>query len=87
MNARLSGGFIDAIVNGRRTRRQETEAEERAFELLSIFGNRLVSMYNEPASSLSYANRRRLIARALASEPKRLLSGRTGGRNKSLRDA
>lgn len=74
MNARLSGGLINAILNGQRTRRQEAEAEEKAFELLSMFGNRLVSMYNEPAASLSYANRRRLeIARALASAPKLLL--------------
>jgi ABC-type branched-subunit amino acid transport system ATPase component len=74
MNAHLGGGLIDAIVNGRRMRRQELEAEERAFELLSMFGDRLVSMYNEPAASLSYANRRRLeIARALASAPKLVL--------------
>jgi ABC-type branched-subunit amino acid transport system ATPase component len=74
MNARLRGSLIDAILNSRRTRRQEAEAEEKAFELLSMFGSRLVSMYNEPAASLSYANRRRLeIARALASAPQLLL--------------
>ena len=39
-----------------------------------MFGHRLISMYNEPAASLSYANRRRLeIVRALASAPKLLL--------------
>jgi ABC-type branched-subunit amino acid transport system ATPase component len=66
--------LIDAVLNAQRTRRQEAEAEQKAFELLSMFGNRLVSMYNEPAASLSYANRRRLeIARALASAPQLLL--------------
>lgn len=74
MNARLRGGLIDAIINTRRTQREEIEAEGKALELLSMFGHRLISMYNEPASSLSYANRRRLeIARALASTPKLLL--------------
>jgi ABC-type branched-subunit amino acid transport system ATPase component len=74
MSARLRGGIIEAVINTRRTRREEVEAEEKALELLSMFGHRLISMYNEPAASLSYANRRRLeIARALASEPKLLL--------------
>lgn len=74
MTARLRGGLVDAILQTRRTRREELEAEQNALELLSMFGNRLVSMYNEPASSLSYANRRRLeIVRALASKPKLLL--------------
>jgi ABC-type branched-subunit amino acid transport system ATPase component len=74
MTARLKGGLIDAVLQTSRTRRQESEAEAEALELLSMFGHRLISMYNEPASSLSYANRRRLeIARALASRPKLLL--------------
>ncbi len=74
MNARLKGGLISAVLRPPRTRRQETEAEEEALEILSLFGHRLISMYNEPAFTLSYANRRRLeIARALASRPKLLL--------------
>jgi ABC-type branched-subunit amino acid transport system ATPase component len=74
MNARLRGGLAGAIINSSRTRREEAEAEERALKLLSMFGHRLISMYNEPAASLSYANRRRLeIARALASAPKLLM--------------
>jgi ABC-type branched-subunit amino acid transport system ATPase component len=74
MNARLRGGLIEAVINTRRTQREEIEAEGRALELLSMFGPRLISMYNEPAASLSYANRRRLeIARALASAPKLLM--------------
>ncbi len=74
MNARLQSGLLGAIINNRRTQREEIEAEKRALDLLSMFGHRLVSMYNEPAASLSYANRRRLeIARALASNPRLLL--------------
>ena len=53
---------------------EEHEARERALEILSIFGNRLVPRVEHTVSSLSYANRRRVeIARALASDPKLLL--------------
>ena len=47
----------------------------KAEELLSFFGSRLTGYrWDQPAYSLSYANRRRLeIARALATEPKLLL--------------
>ena len=55
-------------------RQEEREAEDRALEVLSFFGARLLSMCNEPAHSLSYANRRRLeIARVLASDPRLIL--------------
>jgi ABC-type branched-subunit amino acid transport system ATPase component len=74
MSARLRGGPLNAVMQTPRTRREEAEAEAEALELLSLFGHRLISMYNEPAGSLSYANRRRLeIARALASRPTLLL--------------
>ena len=56
------------------TRREEAAAREKALEILSIFGNRLMPRLDQPVSSLSYANRRRVeIARALASKPKLLL--------------
>jgi branched-chain amino acid transport system permease protein len=43
-------------------------------EVLDIFGNRLAPRINHLASTLSYANRRRLeIARAIASAPRLLL--------------
>jgi branched-chain amino acid transport system ATP-binding protein len=43
-------------------------------EILALFGERLVPRINNPAFSLSYANRRRLeIARALALKPRVLL--------------
>ena len=74
MHTRLRIGLLDAVIHTRRTKTAEAESEEEALEILSLFGRRLVAMYNEPAASLSYANRRRLeIARALASKPKLLL--------------
>src|SRR6185437_6918126 len=51
------------------------EVRARAERILSFFGQRLAGYrWDQPAYSLSYANRRRLeIARALATEPKILL--------------
>jgi branched-chain amino acid transport system ATP-binding protein len=58
-----------------RARREEREVRQRAEEKLSFFGQRLVGYrWDQPAYSLSYANRRRLeIARAMATEPRILL--------------
>jgi branched-chain amino acid transport system ATP-binding protein len=54
----------------RRLARQADAATETA----ALFGDRLLSKWNAPAYSLSYANRRRLeIARVLAGRPKYLL--------------
>lgn len=74
MTARQKTGFLGALFRPPVARLEELEAEERSLEVLSFFGQRLISMCNEPARNLSYANRRRLeIARALASEPKLML--------------
>jgi ABC-type branched-subunit amino acid transport system ATPase component len=56
-------------------RREEREIEKLAEERLSFFGDRLMGYrWNQPAYSLSYANRRRLeIARATATRPRILL--------------
>ncbi len=56
-------------------RREEREIEELAKKRLSFFGDRLMGYrWNQPAYSLSYANRRRLeIARATATNPRLLL--------------
>lgn len=52
----------------------ERRAEQRAMELLRFFGESLAARQNELASSLSYAERRRVeISRALGSSPKLLL--------------
>ena len=55
-------------------RRAERLAHERAIDLLRFFGDALVERQDELASSLSYAERRRVeISRALGSSPKLLL--------------
>ncbi len=60
---------------GTRAHREEKEIHALAEEMLSFFGQRLMGYrWNQPAYSLSYANRRRLeIARAMATRPKLLL--------------
>ncbi|MGE3624947.1 MAG: ABC transporter ATP-binding protein [Hyphomicrobiales bacterium] len=74
MNRHLSSSFWRAIARPPSLGQEERAAEERALEILSFFGARLLSMCNEPAHSLSYANRRRLeIARVLASDPRLIL--------------
>ena len=58
-----------------RARREEREVRALAEDVLSFFGQRLAGYrWDQPAYSLSYANRRRLeIARALATQPRLLL--------------
>jgi branched-chain amino acid transport system ATP-binding protein len=66
---------FEAMLRLPRSRREEREIRKRAEEKLSFFGQRLVGYrWDQPAYSLSYANRRRLeIARAMATEPRILL--------------
>jgi branched-chain amino acid transport system ATP-binding protein len=66
---------LEAMLRLPRARREEREIRGRAEEKLSFFGQRLVGYrWDQPAYSLSYANRRRLeIARAMATEPRILL--------------
>jgi branched-chain amino acid transport system ATP-binding protein len=72
MHARLKGGILGAIFGLPRVRREESQAEEKARELLAFAGLRRVD--DELAESLSYGDQRRLeVARALATEPKLLL--------------
>jgi branched-chain amino acid transport system ATP-binding protein len=65
----------ESILRLPRHRREEREVRELAQDVLSFFGQRLAGYrWDQPAYSLSYANRRRLeIARALATRPKVLL--------------
>ncbi len=58
-----------------KARREERETRQLAEEKLSFFGDRLVGYrWDQPAYSLSYANRRRLeIARAMATNPRLLM--------------
>ena len=74
MHARLDIGPLGALLRLPKIRREEAASRERALEILSLFGNRLLPRVDHLAASLSYANRRRTeIARALASQPKLLL--------------
>ncbi|MCS7006513.1 MAG: ABC transporter ATP-binding protein [Thermoleophilia bacterium] len=68
-------GVLRSILRTPGMRREEREIERLAEERLAFFGERLVGYrWNQPAYSLSYANRRRLeIARATAAKPRLLL--------------
>jgi branched-chain amino acid transport system ATP-binding protein len=68
-------GIFRSILRTPGMRREEREIEHLAEERLAFFGERLMGYrWNQPAYSLSYANRRRLeIARATATLPRLLL--------------
>jgi ABC-type branched-subunit amino acid transport system ATPase component len=68
-------GVLRSILRTPGMRREAREIEQLAEERLSFFGQRLMGYrWNQPAYSLSYANRRRLeIARATATKPRLLL--------------
>src|SRR5882724_13237579 len=68
-------GILRSILRTPGMRREEREIERLAEERLSFFGQRLMGYrWNQPAYSLSYANRRRLeIARAMATNARLLL--------------
>jgi len=72
---RTHASLVESILRLPRARREERESDELAQEKLSFFGQRLMGYrWNQPAYSLSYANRRRLeIARATATKPRILL--------------
>jgi len=83
-HCRTSKGPFAAIFQTPGFKSEEAEIEEKAKEILSFFGSRLVGYrFNQPAFVLSYANRRRLeIARAMATEPQlMLLDEPTAGMN------
>jgi branched-chain amino acid transport system ATP-binding protein len=66
---------VESVLRMPRARREERQAQALAEDVLSFFGQRLTGYrWDQPAYSLSYANRRRLeIARALATKPRLLL--------------
>jgi branched-chain amino acid transport system ATP-binding protein len=65
----------ESVLRLPRARREEREVRALAEDILSFFGQRLAGYrWDQPAYSLSYANRRRLeIARALGTKPRLLL--------------
>jgi branched-chain amino acid transport system ATP-binding protein len=72
MHARLSGGIVRSILRTPGIKREESEARERARELLRFSGLR--GRDEEFARNLPYGDQRRLeVARALATRPKLLL--------------
>jgi branched-chain amino acid transport system ATP-binding protein len=72
MHCRLKGGIFGSILRTPRVRREETEARERARELLTYCG--LPRRHEEYAGTLPYGDQRRLeVARALATDPKLIL--------------
>jgi branched-chain amino acid transport system ATP-binding protein len=72
---KTKSNVFEAMLRLPRSRREERQIRKRAEEKLAFFGQRLVGYrWDQPAYSLSYANRRRLeIARAMATEPRILL--------------
>jgi branched-chain amino acid transport system permease protein len=73
-HARLRTGVVGAVLRLPGTRTEERRARERALDIVTLFGNRLLPRIAQVVSGLSYANRRRVeIARALATQPKILL--------------
>jgi branched-chain amino acid transport system ATP-binding protein len=74
-HCRTRSGIFGAVLRLPGTVREEARIRQRAEETLAFFGSRLVGFrMNQPASVLSYANRRRLeIARAMATEAELLL--------------
>ena len=70
-HCRTRSGVVGSVLGLPGTRREEQRIRERARESLGFFGSRLAGYREEqPASALSYANRRRLeMARALATDP------------------
>jgi ABC-type branched-subunit amino acid transport system ATPase component len=74
-HSRSRAGVVGSVLRLPSTVREEERIRERARQALGFFGPRLTGYReDQPAFSLSYANRRRLeMARALATEPKLLL--------------
>ena len=72
MHCRLRGGIVGSILRTPRVKREESEARDRARELLVYCG--LPRRHEEYAGTLPYGDQRRLeVARALATDPKLLL--------------
>lgn len=73
-HSRLRSSIFSSITRLPTMTAEEERAREKAIELLRFFGEHLVRRKDEPVSSLSYADKRRVeIARALASDPALLL--------------
>jgi branched-chain amino acid transport system ATP-binding protein len=66
--------LLSALLALPEARAEEKRLRQDANGIIALFGDRLTPRLNQPASSLSYANRRRVeLARALALHPRLLL--------------
>ena len=74
-HCRTKQQVFGALLNTKAFRKEEAEIREHGEKVLGFFGHRLVGYrLEQPASVLSYANRRRLeIARAMATKPRLVL--------------
>lgn len=74
-HCRTKQGVFGALFQTKAFKEEEAAIREHAIKVLSFFGSRLVGYrLEQPASVLSYANRRRLeIARAMATSPRLML--------------
>ena len=71
-----------ALIRPGSVKREEEALRADALDILALFGERLTPRINNPAFSLSYANRRRLeIARAVAKPRVLFLDEPTAGMN------
>lgn len=85
-HSRTHAGLLGTILQLPSVIREEEQIRQKAVDTLAFFGTRLVGYrHDQPASALSYANRRRLeIARAMATDAKLLLLDEpTAGMNPS----
>lgn len=84
-HTKMPGDVVSALFRLPNYQRAERAAEQRAIDLLGFFGDALIAKKDEYASSLSYAERRRVeVARALGASPKlMLLDEPTAGMNDS----
>ena len=85
-HSRTSKGVFAALFQTPGFRKEEELIRERARDVLGFFGTRLTGYrFDQPAFTLSYANRRRLeIARAMGTQPRLLLLDEpTAGMNPS----
>ena len=77
LDALRLGGLAElamALLRPPAVRQEEAELRAEAEGIIATFGDRLTPRLDQPAYSLSYANRRRVeIARALAARPRLLL--------------
>lgn len=70
----LIGELFSSLLPLPPLQQEERQLRREGEEILALFGDRLLPRLDQPAYSLSYANRRRVeIARALALQPRLLL--------------